>query len=96
MTIKICHEKFSKRAERIGDVVLLFMQWFLPIFFLGGGIYLFLTFEGIVQVFGWVGIFAGLFTFVMIHIVDPWMWEKPTIFSKLNEKLKLFEWNEDC
>lgn len=96
MTIKVCHQKFNSRIASLGNCIKIFLMGFVPLFLIGGGIYGVFTFGRFLEIFGWMGIFGGCFALLIIFVINPWMWGDETIFTKLNRKIKLFAWNEDC
>lgn len=38
----------------------------------------------------------GTIVFLLGMIVHPFIHDEPNIFEKINNKYKLFRWNEDC
>lgn len=110
MTIRVCHNKFNINVDKVLNGLSVFLKFFI-VFILIGGIYLWFIADwnmpldtdteifrnnSGVQALSILGISIGSFGILMIGFLSPWMELKPTWFGRLNTKLKMFEWREDC
>ena len=88
LTIKVCKEKSINRLTLFGKVIMWGMQIIAPITFTYGIYHA----TQIPNQFGTICILSG-----MIASVVSWVGMfDDNIFQKINKKLKLFQWNEDC
>jgi len=106
MGIKICKEKFENNCDVIGSKLYTGGQFFfenvLPFLAIGTLCYA-LIFPNTYEVFGNVYwnvdtimlVFASVLTLMVYHMILLFAIEN-MIWYKINKKLKLFEWNEDC
>jgi len=97
MTIKVCRNKFEdnlekigESVEKIGETVYLSLQIILPLLF-GISLYLYSLGEFLAPLYLAL---SGMFTMTLYVMV--FIFSDENIFSLVNEKLKLFEWDEDC
>ncbi len=96
MTIKVCHEKFDARMKVLERIFILFVTVGIPFLLIGAGIFVLLTWEEYMKSVVWLGIAFGLLILFMTQVGGRWIMEEPNIFSLINDKIKAFEWNEDC
>lgn len=97
MTIKICHKSFEDKLEKIGEglhkigsFIFLALQILAPVWAFVG-IYQLTTGEFV----GLSGVLFGTMITFMINL-NIYFEDGQTIWGKINNKLKLFGWNEDC
>jgi len=104
MTIKVCREKFEDKMDYLSELLENFgsILWLLAPLFLVPGIICAILIQNIdpineykmyaTYLLGTIfGILVGAFSLLLQFCSG-----EETIFSLLNKKLKLFEWNEDC
>lgn len=94
MTIKICHDKTMNNLSKCGKVFskvlqMFFLSW-IPIGIYSGII----GFDNLITIMGII--FGILTTFVYVPLMRSDSSEYQTILHDINNKIKLFAWNEDC
>jgi len=106
MTIKVCHKSFDERIDSFYEGLTKVGQWLhrfvligFPILFVIGIIIIYhlpyphYDYTGIYMVTVFTGIFGMLAN--IFHLTLRWD-DDPTIYEQINNKLKLFAWDEDC
>ena len=89
MTIRVCYNKFHERLSIIWTGLLDTMEISFPILFLIG-LYLILMGDtlGFIQL-----VIGGILGFMLITVR---LTDEESIYQKINDKFKIFEWNDDC
>ncbi len=95
MTIKICHDKFDNRAGIAYRIFKIIFKIGLFVV-LVGSIIMMINDNSYMKMFWAMPIMMPVMALFFIYFMIPWIDDTPTGLDRINKKLKLFEWNEDC
>ena len=96
MTIKVCRSKTFKALAKIGKICSKLFQLFVLIW-VPFGIYFIMTNDSSFGVLGVIFGVLGTFIFIpLLRSADGFIDFNETILHDINNKIKLFQWNEDC
>ena len=95
LTLKVCHQKFNRVKSIIGKILWIILQVGLFVGIIISSIYL-ITTDGYYKILIFLPLMLCSMGIIFTYFIVPCMDDKPNGLARINNKIKAFEWNEDC